>query len=90
MHPVKEGNMPRFYFDVREGPQFTPDNEGLEFNSLDAAEYEAARAAAEIGREDLPKGKASEVTVEVRDEHGQRVLTVAVAMTVRRMNPAHA
>jgi hypothetical protein len=81
--------MPRFYFDVREGPQFTPDHEGLEFNSLEAAEYEAARTAAEIGRGDLPKGKASEVTVEVRDEHGQPVLTVAVAMTVRRMNRAY-
>jgi hypothetical protein len=74
--------------DVREGPRFTPDNEGFEFNSLDAAKYEPARAAAEIGREDLPNGKASEVTVEVRDEHGQPVLTVAVAMMVRRMDPA--
>jgi hypothetical protein len=82
--------VPRFYFDVREGDSFTRDTDGLEFNSLNAAEYEAARAAAEIGREDLPTGKAREVTVEVRDEHGQQVLTVAVAMTVRRMNPAHA
>jgi len=82
--------MPRFYFDVREGDSFTRDTDGLEFNGLNAAEYEADRAAAEIGREDLPKGKAREVTVEVRDEHGQPVLTVAVAMTVRRMNPAHA
>jgi hypothetical protein len=82
--------VPRFYFDVREGDSFTRDTDGLEFNSLNAAEYEAARTAAEIGREDLPKGRAREVTVEVRDEHGQQVLTVAVAMTVRRMNPAHA
>ena len=66
----------------------TPDNEGLEFGSLEAAEYEAARTAAEIGREDLPKGKARDVTVEVRDEHGQPVLNVTVAMTVRRMKPA--
>jgi hypothetical protein len=82
--------VPRFYFDVREGDSVTRDTDGLEFNSLNAAEYEAARAVAEIGREDLPKGKAREVTVKVRDEHGQQVLTVAVAMTVRRMNPAHA
>jgi hypothetical protein len=82
--------VPRFYFDVREGDSFTRDTDGLEFNSLNAAEHEAARAAAEIGQEDLPKGKAREVTVEVRDEHGQQMLTVAVAMTVRRMNPAHA
>ena len=66
--------MPRFYFDVREGAEFTSDTE-----------YEAARAAAEIGRDDLPNGKAREVTVEVRDEYGQQVFTATVSMTVRRM-----
>ena len=77
--------MPRFYFDVREGTEVTPDNEGLEFGSLEAAEHEAARTAAEIGREDLPNGKARDATVEVQDEHGQQVFTVTVAMTMRRM-----
>lgn len=77
--------MPRFYFDVRERTEVTPHNDGLEFGSLGAAEYEAARAAAEIGRDNLPKGKARDVTVEVRDEHGQQVFTVTVSMTMRRM-----
>ena len=27
--------MPRFYSDVREGPSFTPDEEGFEFDSLE-------------------------------------------------------
>jgi hypothetical protein len=44
LHPAEEGTMPRFYFDVREGPQFTPDHEGLEFNSLDAADRRRNRA----------------------------------------------
>jgi hypothetical protein len=48
--------MPRSYFDVREGTRFAPDEEGLE-----AAEHEAARAAAEIGRDRLPKGDSREV-----------------------------
>ncbi len=39
--------MPRFYFDTREGSRFTPDEEGVEFPDLDAAEREAATAAAE-------------------------------------------
>ncbi len=76
--------MPHFYFDVREGDSFTRDPEGLELESLDAAEYEAAKGVAEIGRDQLPKGRCREVTVEVRDEHGERVLTVTVSMTVRR------
>lgn len=47
--------MPRFYFDVREGASFTPDNGGLEFDSLDGAERAAAELAADLGRDRLPK-----------------------------------
>jgi hypothetical protein len=79
--------MPRFYFDVREGTRFVPDDEGLEFDSLEAAEREAATTAAEIGRDRLPKGDARKVTVEVRNEHRQRVLTVTVSMEVERVDP---
>ncbi len=80
--------MPRFYFDVREGEKFIPDEEGLEFDTLDAAEREAATAAAEIGRDRLPKGDARQVTVEIRNEHRQRVLTVTVSMVTHRVDPA--
>ncbi len=79
--------MPRFYFDVREGAAFTPDDEGLEFPDLDVAEREAATAAAEIGRDRLPSGDSRDVTVEVRNEHGQRVLTVQVSMEIDRVAP---
>lgn len=79
--------VPRFYFDVRDGAKFTPDDEGLECASLDAAERMAAETAAEIGRELLPRGDVREVTVEVRNEHGQPVLTVTVSMHVKRVKP---
>jgi hypothetical protein len=61
--------MPRYYFDVREGARFAPDEEGLEFDSLEAAEHEAACTAAEINQDRLPKGDSREVTVEVSNEH---------------------
>lgn len=80
-----EAHKRRFYFDVREGSQFTSDDVGLEFDSLDAVEREAALAAAEIGRDQLPKGRVRDVTVEVRDDHQQRVLTVVVSMWVERV-----
>lgn len=80
--------MPRYYFDVREGARFTPDEEGLEFDSLDAAEHEAACAAAEIGRDRLPKGDTRMVTVEVKNEHHQRVRTVTVSLEIDRVEPA--
>ena len=79
--------MPRFYFDVREGAKFVPDEEGLEFDSLDAAEREAAESAAEIGRDQLPNGNAREVMVEVRNEHHQRMLTVTVSLKIDRLDP---
>jgi hypothetical protein len=83
----QERAVPRFYFDVREGTSFTSDEEGLEFDNLDAAERMAAEAAAEIGRDRLPKGEAREITVELRNEHRQRVLTVKVSMEVDRVEP---
>ena len=79
--------MPLFYFDVREGPKLTPDEDGLEFPDLDAAEREAATAAAEMGRDLLPRGDARDITVEVRNEYGQQVLTVRVAMEIDRVAP---
>ena len=79
--------MPRFYFDVREGSKFIPDEDGLEFPDLEAAEREAAESAASMGRDLLPKSDAREITVEVRNEHGQRVLTVTVAMHLERVAP---
>ena len=82
--------MPRFYLGVREGARFVPDDEGLEFDSLDAAEREAAEAAAQIGRDKLPKGGTRNVTVEVRNEHRQRVLTVTVSMHIDRIAPSPA
>jgi hypothetical protein len=79
--------MPRFYFDVREGVRFFLDEEGQVFPDIGAAEKEAAEAAASIGRDLLPKGVARSVTVEVRNEHGQRVVTAVVALVVDRVDP---
>jgi hypothetical protein len=79
--------MPRFYFDVREGVRFVPDEVGIELPSIDAAEHEAAESAASIGRDLLPKGVARCVTVEVRNAHGQRVVTATVTLAVDRVHP---
>jgi hypothetical protein len=79
--------VPRFYFDIREGARFIPDETGLEFDSLDAAERGAASAAAEIGRDQLPKGDARDITVELKNEHRQRVLTVTISMEIHRVDP---
>jgi hypothetical protein len=79
--------MPRFYFDVREGCRFVHDEDGLEFPDIGAAEREAAESAASIGRDLLPKGTARCVSVEVRNEHSQRVTKVSPARPPRAATP---
>jgi len=80
--------MPRFYFDIREGAKFIADPDGLAFPDLDAAEREAAETAGSISRDVLPRGDARDVTIEVRNEHSQRVLTIRVTMDVERVVPS--
>jgi hypothetical protein len=77
--------MPRFYFDVREGATFLADEDGFEFPGLDEAEQEAIQAVVSMGKDRLPRGDTREVTVEVRDEHEKRVLTVGVHLIIDRV-----
>jgi hypothetical protein len=79
--------MPLFYFDVREGSCFISDADGIELHDLDAAEREAAEAAAELGRERLSFSKDRSIVIEVRNEHGQRILTATVSLQIVRVKP---
>ena len=76
--------MPHYYFDVWEQGKVARDDDGLELESLEAAEQEARRGAADMGRDSLPMGRCSEVRVQVRNERGEPLLSVAVSMRVRR------
>jgi hypothetical protein len=77
--------MGKFFFDVREGTTFAVDTEGSEHANLEAAEQEAAEAAAEISRNRLPNLDVRRIVVEVRNEHGQRVITATVSMEIERV-----
>jgi hypothetical protein len=57
--------VPRFYFDMSVGDDFTRDEVGFEYESLTVAEYEATRAAAEISQDALRKRRASDVCARV-------------------------
>jgi hypothetical protein len=43
--------------------------------------------AASVARDLFPRGRAHDVTVEVRNTHGERVLTVTVTMRTHRVPP---
>ena len=73
--------MPQFHLDVHEGSCFWPDDEGSEFADLDAAEHEATVTAISIGRELLRNDNERAVTVEVRDDQGERVTAVTMTVT---------
>ncbi|MBB3021342.1 hypothetical protein FHR70_004438 [Microvirga lupini] len=71
-----------YYFDIQNGAQSVRDDEGAEFDSLDASVHAATRSAAEIGTGRLAKGDSRDVVIEVRDERGQRVCTVRASMEI--------
>jgi hypothetical protein len=78
--------MPRFFFDFREGDTLSPDEEGVDFPDVMTAELEAMRAAADVGAEVFPSGRASVLTVEVRSETGRRLTEVTASMVVKRFH----
>ena len=80
--------MPRFYFGIRTGCSFVPDTEAMEFPDLDTAECEAVKAAAGIASEWPPKRRPREVMIDVRNDQGERVLTIRVTMDIERSTQA--
>ena len=80
--------MPRYFFDIDDGDACSPDDEGIECEDLRAAECMATESAASIARQELPKSDAGTVTIDVRNDHKQRIFSVTLAMTTERVRPA--
>lgn len=64
--------MPHYYFDIREGGELLPDEEGLTLASLRSAQEEAARSLGDFARDTASQvaDGPSEITIEVRDQNG--------------------
>ena len=77
--------MPRFYFDLREDGTVVEDEEGVSLPDLATAEREAAKAVTEIGYDRLPEGGLSSVTIDVRDENGDHILSATVSLEVKHV-----
>jgi len=75
--------MPRFFFHVRDGDTGYLDNEGTELSDLTEAIREAQKDIRYIYNEMLLPGPLSSQVIEVVDEAGETVATVAFADVLR-------
>jgi hypothetical protein len=78
--------MPRFFFDIHDGENFTPDREGLELEGIEAAKNEAKKALPDIVKEEMPDGDRRGFTVDVKNVAGQIVWRVTLSLVVE--NPS--
>jgi hypothetical protein len=66
--------MPRYYFDMREGDEIVPDDEGLELDALETVQEEAARSLADMARDAIRRrnraGHHHQMAIDVRDDSG--------------------
>ena len=76
--------MPRFFFDIHDGENFTPDDVGLELKSLEAAKAEAKKTLPDIVKDEMPDGDRRDFIVVVKDEVGHEVLRVTLSLVVER------
>jgi hypothetical protein len=74
--------MPRFFFDIHDGKAFTPDREGLELDSLEAAKDEAKKTLPDIVKEEMPDGNRRDFTVDVKDVAGRIVWRITLSLVV--------
>jgi hypothetical protein len=73
--------MPRYFFDIHDGDQFTPDYVGVELESIQAAKVEAKRTLPDIVKDEMPDGDRRDFVV-VKDEVGHEVLRVTPSLVV--------
>jgi hypothetical protein len=72
--------MPRFYFDLHDGADVVLDTEGTSLPDMQAARDEATDTLLTIAKDALPpRGQARELSVRVRGEQQQHLLTISLS-----------
>ena len=80
-----EGANGRYYFDIRDGDQFTKDEIGAELDGIEAVRSEAMRALRGIIGDVLPDGDQRSVVVVVRNEDGKPLLMASLTLIVQQV-----
>jgi hypothetical protein len=68
----------RFFFDIHDGEDFTPDRQGVELEGLEAAK----KALPNVVKDEMPDGDRRDFTVDVKDVAGQIVWRVTLSLVV--------
>jgi hypothetical protein len=58
----------RYFFDIREGEELFPDDEGMQFATQADAEAEAARTLVQLSKDTLELRHRRDLAIEVRTE----------------------
>jgi hypothetical protein len=83
MLPGHSTMMPRFYFDFDDGEQpATKDDEGQEFDGIDAAKREALLALGVAAKDLSRHGSEGRAVIRVRDDEGP-VLEISVTFEAK-------
>ena len=80
--------MPRYYFDFADDKGLLVDDEGMEFQNLEAVQDETARCLAEMARDaarTFKGGSVQQMAVKVRDDEGT-VLQARLSFEIDRKN----
>jgi hypothetical protein len=77
--------MPRYFFDIHDGDQFTPDYDGIELESIEAAKVEAKRTLPDIVKDEMPDGDRRDFVVLVKDEVGHEIVRVTLSLVVESL-----
>ena len=83
-----ECQCPAFFFDTHDGDHLVPDETGLELDDLEAAKVEAQKALPDVAKEKLSDGHQRVFMVSVRDEAGQVLMRIALALRVEYFSQA--
>jgi len=62
--------MTRYFFDIRDGDELVPDEEGVDMPDVEAAQEEAAQTLADLARQKIRGLSFHHLAVEVRDLDG--------------------
>ncbi len=68
-----------------DGERFDLDQDGSEWESLEAARKEAARTLGQIAHDAMPDGDERTMVIRIRGENNEALLMLSMVFTVRRL-----